>query len=128
MIKRKLFNERLKNMTNNMDKVIKDGFKALNENVVDCAKSLRRLADVLEPYEKKEETNDGWYAVTPDSLCVPGSELKYVVVRIRNIFTRRLSDIPQIAEFRDGKWFDARTNEPYGSDNLPFHVDYWKPI
>lgn len=113
--------------TNNINVDLKC-FEDLNKNLKKCADELRIFASIIEPYKKKEEIDDGWYAVTANSFCVPGSELKYVVVRIRNIFTGRLSDIPHIAEYRNGKWWDTQSDEPYGSDNLPFHVDYWKPI
>lgn len=103
-------------------------FEDLSKNLNKCADALRIFINAMEPYKTQDKTDDGWYAVLENGICVPGSELKYVVVRIRNIFTGRLSDIPHIAEYRNGIWWDTQFDKPYGSDDLPFHVDYWKPI
>lgn len=104
------------------------GIEAININLVDCAKSLRKIASGT-------ESDDKWHSV--DENGNPGPEYEeydWVLVKIADdpdllpVKNERIHDLPHIAEFRDGRWFPEEWNEPYGSLTVPFKVVSWRPI
>lgn len=104
-------------------KGINDGFRALNTNLVDTANSLRKLAGV-------QATDDYWHPLFGSQAEAPGPEYDWVLVRIRDIgSSEKPYGVPHIAELRrDGKWWPLEWDEPYGSDQVPFEVVFWRPI
>lgn len=112
----------IKESQKNMENVL----VALNKNVLDCAKSLRGLADAV-----KDETGDYWHPVFGPDGEVPGEDYDWVLVKIRDIGTNNKPyNVPHIAEFRkDGLWWALEWNEPYGvNEKVPFEVVFWRPI
>lgn len=99
-------------------KTIKSGFSAVNENLTDIAKSLRKLAT-------KEEEH--WRTVKVDGL--PGPEYEWVVAIIS--CNGVIDDVPIIAKF-DQKAFcwiahfaDGYLDQQLNSD---YEVVRWLPI
>ena len=99
-------------------KVIKSGFSAVNENLTDIAKSLRKLAT------KEEER---WRTVEVDGY--PGPEYEWVVAIIS--CNGIIEDIPIIAKF-DQKAFCWIVHFPNGYIDIPLNSDCevvrWLPI
>lgn len=107
-------------------KGINDGFRALNVNLVDAANSLRKIAEA-----GIQATDDYWHLIFgPESVDLPGPEYDWVLVKIRDIgSSEKPYGVPHIAELRkDGKWWPLEWDEPYGSDQVPFEVVFWRPI
>lgn len=99
-------------------KTIKSGFSAVNENLTDIAKSLRKLAT-------KEEEH--WRTIKVDGL--PGPEYEWVVAIIS--CNGVIDDVPIIAKF-DQKAFcwivhfaDGYLDQQLNSD---YEVVRWLPI
>ena len=113
------FGEERKSLMDSMDvKVIKSGFSAINENLTDIAKSLRKL-------ERKEEEH--WRTVKTDGY--PGPEYEWVVAIVS--CNGRIDNIPIIARF-DQKAFcwivhfiDGYPDQQLNSD---CEVVRWLPI
>lgn len=113
-------------------KCLNGGFKALNTNLTDCAKSLRKLA---ESCEKMKEIDDYWHSVLGPDAVFPGKQYDWVLVKIRDdpkllkLSNHIAYKLPHIAEYRsDGRWWSQESDKPYGSDELPFEVVSWRPI
>lgn len=129
-------NEEVKAITN-LIRMLADSFRAVNTNLTDVAKSLRKLSDEIEKKNRKDE--DYWHpAIGPDAET---SKPKYdwVLVKIRddqNILKGSncgVYNVPHIAEERyDEKmgyrWWPLEWDAPYGTEEVPFEVVEWKPI
>lgn len=107
-----------------------EGLKALNMNIVDCAKSLRKLAETTE-----KNFDDYWHPFFgPDAEC-PGTEYDWVLVKIRDDpkFSKgsngEVYNLPHIAELRsDRNWWPLEWEDHYGTEKVPFEVVYWRPL
>ena len=99
-------------------KVIKSGFSAVNENLTDIAKSLRKLATKEEEY---------WRTVEVDGY--PGPEYEWVLAIVS--CNGRIDDIPIVVKF-DRKAFCWIVHFPYGYLDQQLNSDYevvrWLPI
>lgn len=99
-------------------KVIKSGFSAINENLTDIAKSLRKL-------ETKEE--ERWRTVEVDGC--PGPEYGWVLAIIS--CNGRIDDIPIVVKYnrKDYSWI---AHFPNGYIDRPLNSDCevvrWMPI
>lgn len=94
--------------------IIKSGFSAVNENLTDIAKSLRKLTE-------KEPSTDYNLKSTP-----PAGE--YVFVKVQDLYGDTIYQIPQIAKLLDDGWYNPYQPEPYGCDQNPFKIIGWKEI
>lgn len=99
-------------------KVIKSGFSAVNENLTDIAKSLRKLAT------KEEER---WRTVETDGC--PGPEYEWVLAMVS--CNGVIDDVPIVARFnRKSFCWDVHCADDYV--NRPLNRDYevvrWLPI
>lgn len=100
------------------ERVIKSGFSAVNENLTDIAKSLRKLIT-------KEEEH--WRTVKVDGL--PGPEYEWVVAIIS--YKGVIDDVPIIARFDQKEFFwivhfaDGYLDQQLDSD---CEVVRWLPI
>ncbi len=99
-------------------KIIKSGFSAVNENLTDIAKSLRKIAT-------KEEEH--WRTVKVDGL--PGPEYEWVLVIVS--YNGNIDNVPIVAKF-DQKAFcwivhfaDGYLDQQLNSD---YEVVRWLPI
>lgn len=106
-----------------------NGFKSINKDLDNCAKSLRAIASNM------KNDNTRWHSV--DIYGAPGPEYEgydWVLVLIAddpNIFQHDgciVYDVPHIAEFRNGKWFSNECKGVYGTYKIPFKVVSWRPI
>lgn len=99
-------------------KTIKSGFSAVNENLTDIAKSLRKLAT-------KEEEH--WRTIKVDGL--PGPEYEWVLVIVS--YNGNIDNVPIVARF-DRKEFRWVVHFGNGYVNLPLNSDCevvrWLPI
>lgn len=99
-------------------KVIKSGFSAVNENLTDIAKSLRKLAIKEEEY---------WRTVEVDGL--PGPEYEWVLVIVS--YNGDIDNVPIVARF-DRKEFRWIVHFGNGYLELPLNSDCevvrWVPI
>lgn len=104
------------------------GIEAININLVDCAKSLRKIASGM-------ENDNKWHSV--DENGNPGPEYEeydWVLVKIADdpdllpVKNERMHDLPHIAEFRNGQWFSEEWEEAYRTIKVPFKVVSWRPI
>lgn len=100
------------------ERVIKSGFSAVNENLTDIAKSLRKLIT-------KEEEH--WRIVKVDGL--PGPEYEWVLVIVS--CNGDIDNVPIVARFdrKEFRWIAHFTN---GYLDHPINSDYevvrWLPI
>ncbi len=100
------------------ERVIKSGFSAVNENLTDIAKSLRKLIT-------KEEEH--WRTVKVDGL--PGPEYEWVLVIVS--CNGDIDNVPIVARFdrKEFRWIAHFTN---GYLDHPINSDYevvrWLPI
>ena len=99
-------------------KTMKSGFSAVNENLTDIAKSLRKLT-------RKEE--ERWRTVEVDGY--PGPEYEWVLAIIS--CNGRIDDIPIVVKF-DREAFCWIVHFPYGCLDRPLNGDCevvrWLPI
>ena len=99
-------------------KTIKSGFSAVNENLTDIAKSLRKLAT-------KEEEH--WRTIKVDGC--PGPEYEWVLVIVS--YNGNIDNVPIVARF-DRKEFRWVVHFGNGYVNLPLNSDCevvrWLPI
>ena len=99
-------------------KIIKSGFSAVNENLTDIAKSLRKLAT------KEEEQ---WRTVEVDGY--PGPEYEWVVAIVS--YNGRIDDIPIVVKYnrKEYNWIVHFTNGyPDQQLNSDCEVVRWLPI
>lgn len=82
--------------------IIKSGFSAVNENLTDIAKSLRKIAE--------------GGSTTDYNLKSAPPVRQYVFVKVQDLYGDMIYQIPQIAKFIDGEWYN------------PFKVIGWKEI
>ena len=113
------FEKERKSLMDSMDvKVIKSGFSAVNENLTDIAKSLRKLAT------KEEER---WRTVKTDGC--PGPEYEWVVAIVS--CNGDIDNVPIIARF-DQKAFCWIVRFPDGYPDQQLNSDCevvrWLPI
>lgn len=100
-------------------KVIKSGFSAVNENLTDIAKSLRKLT------EKKEE--ERWRIVEVDGY--PDLEYEWVLAIVS--CHERLDNVPIVAKYdrKESRWIvhfaNGYVDRPLNSD---CEVVRWLPI
>lgn len=100
-------------------KVLKSGFAAVNENLVDIAKSLRSMR---EPTKK-----DHWYTIEKDGYPGPEYEWVLVIVSYNNI----ADNVPIVAKYDQKRscWVvhcaDGYADVPLGND---CKVVRWLPI
>lgn len=111
-------------------KGINDGFRAMNVNLVDAAKSLRKLAE-----ETEKKTDDYWHPLFGSEGGCPRPEYDWVLVKIRddpkflNGTNGEVYNLPHIAELRsDGNWWPLEWEDHYGTEKVPFEVVYWRPL
>ena len=99
-------------------KVIKSGFSAVNENLTDIAKSLRKLATKEEEY---------WRTVEVDGC--PGPEYEWVLAIVS--YNGRIDDIPIVVKYnrKEYNWIVHFTNGyPDQQLNSDCEVVRWLPI
>lgn len=119
-----------------IEKVLKEGLQAVNYNLTDIAKSLRKLA---EKEEKEEQKAESWIPAIGPKGRTPGPEYDVVLVKIQTL-GRDLKVVmgpvlnnPCIAKYseRFGKWslcVGDGVYEDFETEEFSFRVVQWKPI
>lgn len=120
-------------MVTNIEAKLLNALGALNVNLTDIAKSLRVISVRAEEYKNSE---DYWHPTLGPLGSLPISGFDWVLVMIKddvrflpNNHVVEYYSVPRIAQYRsDENWWSQETNKPYGTEEMPFEVIYWRPI
>ncbi len=107
--------------------------KAINENILDIAKSLR----VISERDDQKKSSDSENYLHEAGKELPNKNIGWVLVWVEDMNAREMDPTPQIAKLcptnDDVKgfvfhWINQFNAHIYESEDWPFRVVYWKPI
>lgn len=106
-------------------KGLREVLTALNKNTLDCAQSLRKMA------ESMDHLDDFWHPVFGPNGEIPNENYDWVLVKIRSKEGDKIYPVPLIAHLdrKDHHW-SFQFEELSGNNNQFqfFEVRYWRPI